>query len=180
MPTNTPSIPSGTPRAGSFPTSTRFEWNEGETLDSVLDRAMRAEADVIYIDPLRDAETARIILKRQPDACFYCGVPRFGRDQRHRAVRQARRKQSGGRRTAGRRQPAARPPAVQQVQAGLPPQSQDARQDRPSAGNEKSLPGAHAAGTAARYGRKGYPPNPARPAEGPAIWADRRCLSWRK
>jgi type II secretory ATPase GspE/PulE/Tfp pilus assembly ATPase PilB-like protein len=53
-----------------LPNVNRFERNEGETLDSCLDRAIRAEADVVYIDPLQDAETARIILKRQPDACF--------------------------------------------------------------------------------------------------------------
>ncbi len=53
-----------------LPNVNRFERNEGETLDSCLDRAIRAEADVIYIDPLQDVETARVILKRQPDACF--------------------------------------------------------------------------------------------------------------
>ncbi|HUE14388.1 MAG TPA: ATPase, T2SS/T4P/T4SS family [Planctomycetaceae bacterium] len=53
-----------------LPNVNRFERNEGETLDSCLDRAIRAEADVIYIDRLQDAETARIILKRQPDASF--------------------------------------------------------------------------------------------------------------
>jgi type IV pilus assembly protein PilB len=53
-----------------LPNVTPFERNEGEELDSVLDRALRAEADVIYVDPLRDVETARVILKRQPDAAF--------------------------------------------------------------------------------------------------------------
>lgn len=62
-------------QAWELPNVNRFEWNAGETLDSVLDRALRAEGDVIYVDPLRDVETARILLKRQPDAAFIAEFP---------------------------------------------------------------------------------------------------------
>jgi len=53
-----------------IPNVNPFATNEGEALDSVLDRAIRAEADVIYVDQLRDPQSAAIVLKRQPDACF--------------------------------------------------------------------------------------------------------------
>lgn len=58
-----------------LPNVNHFERNEGETLDSVLERAIRAEADVIYVDHLRDAETAAVIVKRQPNACFIAEFP---------------------------------------------------------------------------------------------------------
>jgi len=58
-----------------IPNVNPFPTNEGESLDSVLDRAIRAEADVIYVDPLHDAQTASIIFKRQPDACFIAEFP---------------------------------------------------------------------------------------------------------
>jgi type II secretory ATPase GspE/PulE/Tfp pilus assembly ATPase PilB-like protein len=53
-----------------IPNVNAFERNEGETLETVIDRAIRSEADVLYVDPLRDAETARVVLKRQADVCF--------------------------------------------------------------------------------------------------------------
>jgi type II secretory ATPase GspE/PulE/Tfp pilus assembly ATPase PilB-like protein len=53
-----------------LPNVGRFEANEGETLEDTLDRAIRSEADVLYVDPLRDAETAGIVLKLQKDVTF--------------------------------------------------------------------------------------------------------------
>ncbi|HEX4072200.1 MAG TPA: ATPase, T2SS/T4P/T4SS family [Planctomycetaceae bacterium] len=53
-----------------IPNVNTFDSNEGESFETLIDRAIRSEADVLYIDPLRDAETARIVLKRQPDCCF--------------------------------------------------------------------------------------------------------------
>lgn len=52
-----------------------FERNEGESLDSTLERAVRAEADVIYVDPVRDAETAKVLAKAQSRACFIAEFP---------------------------------------------------------------------------------------------------------
>jgi type IV pilus assembly protein PilB len=60
----------GDPQGWDLANVNAFERNEGEELDSVLDRALRAEADVIYVDPVRDVETARIILKRQTGAAI--------------------------------------------------------------------------------------------------------------
>ena len=65
----------GDPREWELPNVNRFEVNEGEDFDSVLVRALRSEADVIYVDPLRDAATARLVLKRQPDAVFVAEFP---------------------------------------------------------------------------------------------------------
>ncbi len=47
-----------------------FEPLEGEDLDSTLSRVLRSEGDVIYLDPLRDSETAQIVLGRASAASF--------------------------------------------------------------------------------------------------------------
>jgi type II secretory ATPase GspE/PulE/Tfp pilus assembly ATPase PilB-like protein len=52
------------------PNVSSFEKSESDSLDTILDRVIRSEADVIYIDPIRDAEPAAAILKRQSEVCF--------------------------------------------------------------------------------------------------------------
>jgi type IV pilus assembly protein PilB len=39
----------------------KFEANEGDTLQFTMERMIRSEADVIFVDPIRDAETARVM-----------------------------------------------------------------------------------------------------------------------
>ncbi len=53
-----------------IPNVNTFTGNEGDSFETLIDRAIRSEADVLYIDPLRDAETARVVLKLQPNCCF--------------------------------------------------------------------------------------------------------------
>lgn len=48
-----------------LPNVVAFEVNPSDDLQASLDRAIRAEADVIFIDPLRDAETAKTMFKTQ-------------------------------------------------------------------------------------------------------------------
>jgi type IV pilus assembly protein PilB len=55
-----------------LPNVNDFERSEQDEMDTVLDRAIRSEADVIYVDPLRDAENARLLLKFQPRTAFVC------------------------------------------------------------------------------------------------------------
>ncbi len=58
-----------------IPNVSSLDKSEGDSLPTLLDRAIRSEADVIFIDPLRDAETAAPVLKWQPDVCFISEFP---------------------------------------------------------------------------------------------------------
>jgi type II secretory ATPase GspE/PulE/Tfp pilus assembly ATPase PilB-like protein len=58
-----------------LPNLTKGEQNEGETLDAMFDRLIRSEADIIYVDPLRNAENARQVLKLQNRTAFVAEVP---------------------------------------------------------------------------------------------------------
>jgi type II secretory ATPase GspE/PulE/Tfp pilus assembly ATPase PilB-like protein len=58
-----------------IPNVSSLDKSEGDPLPTLLDRAIRSEADVIYVDPLRDAETAAAVLKWQPDVCFISEFP---------------------------------------------------------------------------------------------------------
>ena len=57
------------------PNINSFEKSDGDSFDTILDRAIRSEADVIYLDPIRDAETAASVLKRQSELCFIAEFP---------------------------------------------------------------------------------------------------------
>jgi type II secretory ATPase GspE/PulE/Tfp pilus assembly ATPase PilB-like protein len=57
------------------PNVTSFDKSESDSLETILDRVIRSEADVIYLDPIRDAETAATVLKRQEDVCFIAEFP---------------------------------------------------------------------------------------------------------
>jgi type II secretory ATPase GspE/PulE/Tfp pilus assembly ATPase PilB-like protein len=41
----------------------KFEANEGDSLEFTMERMIRSEADVIFVDPIRDAETAKTCAK---------------------------------------------------------------------------------------------------------------------
>jgi type IV pilus assembly protein PilB len=58
-----------------LPNVGNFERSEDEDLDTYLDRALRAEADVIYLDPIRDQETARLVVGRASRATFISEFP---------------------------------------------------------------------------------------------------------
>lgn len=62
-------------QGGEIPNVSSLDKSEDDSLPTLLDRAIRSEADVIYIDPLRDAETAASVLKWQPDVCFISEFP---------------------------------------------------------------------------------------------------------
>jgi type II secretory ATPase GspE/PulE/Tfp pilus assembly ATPase PilB-like protein len=118
-----------------LPNVNRFERNEGEELDSVLDRALRSEADVIYVDPLRDAETTGVILKRQAEASFIAeftapdainGIVQFaklvGNDQAAKGLRAAI-SQRLIRTLCGKCRLAYRPNPKMLAKIGLPPET---------------------------------------------------------
>lgn len=58
-----------------IPNVSTFERSETDSFETLIDRVIRSEADVIYVDPIRDAETAGPVLKRQPDVCFISEFP---------------------------------------------------------------------------------------------------------
>jgi len=49
---------------------TTFKTNPDDTLQFSINRARRAEADVLYIDPIRDAETCRMLAEEAEDLCI--------------------------------------------------------------------------------------------------------------
>jgi type IV pilus assembly protein PilB len=49
---------------------THNEWTEGADFDDTIGRAMRMEADVIFVDPITDAETATTMFNRQAKVGF--------------------------------------------------------------------------------------------------------------
>ncbi|WLD15244.1 GspE/PulE family protein [Planctellipticum variicoloris] len=48
----------------------KFEVNEGDDLEASIMRMKRAEADVILVDPVQDAETARTLLEASEEVCL--------------------------------------------------------------------------------------------------------------
>jgi type IV pilus assembly protein PilB len=50
-----------------LPYTTEFEVNEEDSLEDTIQRVIRVDADVIMPDPIRDAETAKTLLKMQKD-----------------------------------------------------------------------------------------------------------------
>lgn len=48
----------------------KFEVNESDDLEASLMRMKRAEADVVLVDPLKDAETAKTLLEAADDVCL--------------------------------------------------------------------------------------------------------------
>ncbi len=49
---------------------TPFQAEEGDSLEETLTRCIRAEADVIFVDPIRDAEFAQLLFKLAPKVTF--------------------------------------------------------------------------------------------------------------
>lgn len=47
-----------------------FEGREGDDTREAYNRAVRAEADVLYVEPIRDAEHCRIVFDEADDVCF--------------------------------------------------------------------------------------------------------------
>jgi type IV pilus assembly protein PilB len=58
-----------------LPNLTEPDRNEGESTDVLLERLIRSEADVIYVDPPRKAEMARVLLKFQSRSAFITEFP---------------------------------------------------------------------------------------------------------
>jgi type IV pilus assembly protein PilB len=54
---------------------TSGEQTEGESLDVMFERLIRSEADIIYVDPPRKAETAHLLLKFQSRTNFIAEFP---------------------------------------------------------------------------------------------------------
>jgi type IV pilus assembly protein PilB len=46
---------------------TKFERNPADDLEATIGRCMRSEADCIYVDPIRDAETAQVLFRKQEE-----------------------------------------------------------------------------------------------------------------
>jgi type IV pilus assembly protein PilB len=51
---------------------TPFEANPSDSFDTTLTRLKRMEADIVYLKPLRDAETAKTMFARQEDIAMIC------------------------------------------------------------------------------------------------------------
>ncbi len=50
-----------------IPYTTEFEANEGDDLETTIQRVIRIDADVIFADAMSDAETAKLIFAKQKD-----------------------------------------------------------------------------------------------------------------
>jgi type II secretory ATPase GspE/PulE/Tfp pilus assembly ATPase PilB-like protein len=57
-----------------LPNINDFPVEDGEDLDATLARALRAEADVVYTGPIRDAETVKALIKLSPDTCLVAEI----------------------------------------------------------------------------------------------------------
>ncbi len=53
----------------------KFERREGESLDEVLQRLIRVEGDVAYIEPITNAEIAKTALAKQEDLTLVAEIP---------------------------------------------------------------------------------------------------------
>ena len=49
---------------------TTFEGREEDDTRDAYNRAVRAEADILYVEPIRDAEQCRIVFEEADDVCF--------------------------------------------------------------------------------------------------------------
>jgi type IV pilus assembly protein PilB len=49
---------------------TTFQGNPGDNLLQTIGRAKRAEADVLYVNPIRDAETLKMLVEEADEVCF--------------------------------------------------------------------------------------------------------------
>jgi type IV pilus assembly protein PilB len=49
---------------------TTFQGNPGDNPLQTIGRAKRAEADVLYVDPIRDPETLKMLVEEADDVCF--------------------------------------------------------------------------------------------------------------
>ena len=58
-----------------LPNLTLGDRNDGENIDAFFERLIRSEADIIYVDPPRNAETARLLLKLQSRTTFVTEFP---------------------------------------------------------------------------------------------------------
>jgi type IV pilus assembly protein PilB len=58
-----------------LPNLTKGERNEGETLDAMFERLIRSEADIIFVDPPRNAESLQLLLKLQTRTAFISEFP---------------------------------------------------------------------------------------------------------
>jgi type IV pilus assembly protein PilB len=58
-----------------LPNLTKAERTDGDTLDLMFERLIRSEADVIFVDPLRNAEIAQTLAKFQTKATFIAEFP---------------------------------------------------------------------------------------------------------
>ena len=54
---------------------TNFEVNPEDTFEKTLERIVRAEGDIILVNPIKDAETARVVLERAKDVCIIAEMP---------------------------------------------------------------------------------------------------------
>ena len=52
-----------------------FEPNEGDDLDATITRLVRMESDIVFLPPLRDAETAKTMFARQGEIGMMCEMP---------------------------------------------------------------------------------------------------------
>ncbi|HEV8001377.1 MAG TPA: ATPase, T2SS/T4P/T4SS family [Planctomycetaceae bacterium] len=58
-----------------LPNLTNSDRADGESLDTLYERLIRSEADVIYVDPLRNAENVQLLLKMQSRVTFIAEFP---------------------------------------------------------------------------------------------------------
>ncbi len=58
-----------------LPNLTVPDRTEGEPLSTLFEKLIRSEADIIYVDPPRNAESAKLLLKFQNRTCFVAEFP---------------------------------------------------------------------------------------------------------
>jgi Tfp pilus assembly pilus retraction ATPase PilT len=119
---------------------TNFKANEGESLKDRITRAKRQDADVMFVDPLRSAETAQLIFEESKKVAFVSEI--LAKDAIDAILRLNAwlgnpKKTAESLKACDR--PEAYPQAVRRVQTSVSAESQASQPGGASAGNEGAL-----------------------------------------
>ena len=119
---------------------TEFEANPEDDLKATIQRMIRSEADVIFLDPLRDAETAKLLFSKQDETMF---LTEFTAKDAAQGVLQLIAWLGDAKKVAeglGHHQPEADPETVREMPRSVSAQPQDRRQGRAASGDENAVP----------------------------------------
>ena len=103
-----------------------FEGNAGDNLVQTIGRAKRAEADVLYVEPIRNAELARTLIDEADEVCIISELAALDAAGASCKCANGWGRKAGRRADCGVARAAADPADLPQVPHGVPSQSQAA------------------------------------------------------